>query len=92
MAGGAESSPGGSFSLIDFGFARYLTDGSLDTSFGAGGKVTTDFSEFDAATDVILQPDGKIVAAGNEGFGTDYAVQDTIPMAVWTLASDQEGR
>src|SRR5262245_49553369 len=49
----------------DFALARYNMDGSLDTSFGAGGKVTTDFAgDFDAALAVALQPDGKIVAAG----------------------------
>lgn len=26
---------------VDYALARYLTDGSLDTSFGSGGKVTT---------------------------------------------------
>src|SRR5262249_41566702 len=29
-------------SLEDFALVRYNTDGSLDTSFGLGGKVTTD--------------------------------------------------
>src|SRR5262245_65734240 len=39
--------------------------GDLDTSFGTGGKVTTDFAgSFDVAHAVTLQPDGKIVAAG----------------------------
>jgi uncharacterized delta-60 repeat protein len=49
----------------DFGLARYNPDGSLDTSFGSGGKVTTSFgSDRDYATQVVVQPDGKIVAAG----------------------------
>jgi len=49
----------------DFAVARYNTDGSLDTGFGAGGKVTTDFSgEADTANAVALQSDGKIVVAG----------------------------
>lgn len=75
VAGGVASSPDASFSLLDFGLARYLTDGSLDTSFGVGGKVATDFSgDFDVATDVVLQPDGKIVAAGTKSIGLDYAV------------------
>lgn len=45
--------------------ARYNADGSLDTTFGTGGKVTQDFSVgFALATSVALQDDGKIVTAG----------------------------
>jgi uncharacterized delta-60 repeat protein len=50
---------------VDFGLSRYNSDGSLDTSFGTGGKVTTDFNTpFDYARSVMQQSDGKIVAAG----------------------------
>ena len=38
--------------------------GDLDTSFGVGGKVITDFVGEEYATAVALQPDGKIVAVG----------------------------
>jgi len=50
----------------DFGLVRYnSSDGTLDTSFGIGGIVTTDFGgAFEGAWSVALQPDGKIVAAG----------------------------
>lgn len=44
--------------------ARYNIDGSLDTTFGIGGIVTTDFSDIDNALSVALQADGKIVVAG----------------------------
>jgi uncharacterized delta-60 repeat protein len=57
----------GSFDGLGTGFAviRYNTNGSLDTSFGRGGKVHTRFStNIDGANAVMLQPDGKIVAAG----------------------------
>lgn len=49
---------------LDFGVARYKTDGSLDNSFGIGGKVTTPLTDSDAALAVALQDDCKIVAAG----------------------------
>ena len=49
----------------DFALARYNTDGSLDTSFGTGGKVVSDFSAFDKISSAIQQPDGKIVVAGD---------------------------
>jgi uncharacterized protein (TIGR03437 family) len=51
----------------DFALARYNTNGTLDTTFGTGGKVTTDFGDSDYASDAIIQPDGKIVAAGASG-------------------------
>lgn len=67
----------------DFGLARYNADGSLDTSFGTGGKVLTDFDGFnDDALDVFLQPDGKIVAAGsakNPANFYDFALARYLP-------------
>lgn len=48
----------------DFVLARYLTDGNLDPAFG-GGRVRTDFGGgSDSASDVVEQPDGKLVVAG----------------------------
>jgi uncharacterized delta-60 repeat protein len=43
---------------------RYNSDGSLDTTFGSGGLVSTPFASQSAATGVVIQTDGKIVAAG----------------------------
>ena len=52
---------------VGFAMARYNPNGSLDASFGAGGKVTTDFN---GAGGIALQDDGKIVAVGSApGFG-----------------------
>jgi len=60
-------------SAYDFALARYNPDGSLDTSFGTGGMVTTAFSEGDAeAGALVLQPDGKLVAAGAVLSDNDY--------------------
>jgi uncharacterized delta-60 repeat protein len=54
-----------------FGLARYNMDGTLDSSFGGDGRVTTDFTRReDAAYGVLIQPDGKVVAAGDAGYGT----------------------
>src|SRR6266550_6615523 len=59
---------GGAFPLFtflgDFKVVRYNPDGSLDSSFGEGGIVTTIFPEGSYASDVALQADGKIIAAG----------------------------
>ena len=52
-----------------FSLARYNTNGSLDVSFGLGGKVTTYAgSTGDSFTDVAIQSDGKIVAVGHAAF------------------------
>ena len=52
-----------------FAVARYDSDGTLDTTFGGDGRVTTNFTPgWDGAYDVEIQPtDGNIVAAGGAG-------------------------
>ena len=50
----------------DFALVRYNSDGSLDETFGSGGKVETDFFGLsDLCVAVVLQPDGRIVTAGH---------------------------
>ena len=49
---------------FDVALARYNADGSLDTSFGVGGKVITDFGGHDESTAVVALPDGRVVIAG----------------------------
>jgi len=49
----------------DFVIERYATITHLDTSFGNGGKEIIDLGGNDTATSIALQPDGKIVVAGN---------------------------
>lgn len=57
--------PKGATTGNDFAVARYNNDGTLDTSFGVGGKLTTDFGQAqENAFGVVIQPDGKIVVAG----------------------------
>jgi uncharacterized delta-60 repeat protein len=53
----------------DFGLARYETDGALDGTFDGDGKVITRFTRADdSASDVAIQANGKIVAAGSAGY------------------------
>jgi uncharacterized delta-60 repeat protein len=63
----------------DFALARFTDHGSLDTSFGTNGEVTTDISgsqSFDVAKALALQRNGRIVVAGssNAGSGDDFAL------------------
>jgi uncharacterized delta-60 repeat protein len=64
------SSPG-----IDHSFtlARYDADGNLDTAFHSAGTVTTSIGTSSYANAVALQPDGKIVAAGNSSSGGSWS-------------------
>jgi uncharacterized delta-60 repeat protein len=59
-----------------FGVVRYNIDGSLDTSFGGDGKVTTNFtSNYDGGFDMVLQPDERIVVVGfASGNGGQFGV------------------
>jgi uncharacterized delta-60 repeat protein len=59
-AGGLTNPAGGK----DFVLTRYNSNGALDNTFGNLGTVITDFGGSDFAFTVVLQPDDKIVAAG----------------------------
>lgn len=56
----------------DFALARFNTDGTLDNTFGVGGKVTTNVGSDDLAYQMALQSDGKIVVVGTSSLGIDY--------------------
>ncbi|MBW4690325.1 MAG: DUF4347 domain-containing protein [Lyngbya sp. HA4199-MV5] len=78
----------GSSSSSVFALTRYNLDGSLDTTFGNGGKVTTDIytpptsypygNDADGGITVLVQPDGKIVVVGGttnvQRAAPDYAL------------------
>jgi uncharacterized delta-60 repeat protein len=54
----------------EFAVTRFNADGSLDTGFANNGIATLDLSPVGSqADDVLVQPDGKIVASG---FGSGY--------------------
>ena len=48
----------------DFAIARYNSNGSTDSSFNHVGRVLTDFGGDDYCGSLLVQSDGKIVAAG----------------------------
>lgn len=60
-------------SKYNFALTRYNIDGSLDTSFGTAGKVTTSIGTVDDyARSMKIQSDGKIVVAGFSWNGSKY--------------------
>jgi uncharacterized delta-60 repeat protein len=83
VAGGTDS---------DFALARYTADGVLDATFSPGGadgdgKLRLDMGGFDAANGVVVQPNGRIVAAG---VGTEAGKQ-TVALARVTTAGVLDG-
>ena len=57
----------------DFAVVRYNPDGSLDTTFGAGGKVISRVGAGDDRIDgMTIQPDGKILVVGRADMGSSY--------------------
>ncbi|MGE0636833.1 MAG: T9SS type A sorting domain-containing protein [Bacteroidia bacterium] len=48
----------------NFWLIRFNEDGSLDNTFGTGGKVSTDFGYDDISIVLILLSDGKIIVSG----------------------------
>ncbi|MBI5779043.1 MAG: hypothetical protein HZA49_06265 [Planctomycetes bacterium] len=61
----------------DFAMVRYNTNGTLDTTFDTDGIVTTTIgSNYENIFALVLQPDGKIIAAGdaNNGGDDDFAL------------------
>lgn len=80
----------------DFAVVRFNPDGSLDTTFDADGIVTIDFGgTHDFAWAVALQTDGKIIVAGNTGFGgsfLDFAVARLNPNGSPDTAFSGDGK
>lgn len=60
----------GGYNSLNFSVARLQTDGSLDSSFGQGGKVTAT-NLTDSGNALAIQSDGKIVLTGSRGPGTN---------------------
>ena len=65
--------PNSESSDSDFLLARLTSNGSLDTTFGIGGKVRTSFGNpSGGAYGAALQADGKVVAVGFQAL--DFAL------------------
>ena len=74
LAAGFVNSVGSS----DFALVRYNSNGSLDTTFGIGGKVVTNELtplQYDSARaeSILYQSDGKIILIGNASFSFGLA-------------------
>ena len=91
---------GGGPTGADIALARYNADGSLDPSFGAGGKVVTDFNSTNEGADgLAIQPDGRLVVVGwTRPFGTyaenpnDFALARYNPNGSLDPSFDGDGK
>ncbi len=65
------------FTSVDFAVARYHTNGSLDNTFSADGKLATDISTAnEVPTGAVFQADSKLVVSGymQGGSNQDFVV------------------
>ncbi|HYN51261.1 MAG TPA: hypothetical protein VES62_10080 [Thermoleophilaceae bacterium] len=81
LAGDAERRPDGKIVVAgstqadeDVAVARLNANGSPDATFGAAGKTTVDFGVATFGNAVALQPNGRIVVAGERTGGNDFAL------------------
>ncbi len=66
----------------ELALTRYALDGSVDLTFGVAGRVVTDATELgDTASGAAIQPDGRILVAGESGGGDqgDFLVARYLP-------------
>jgi uncharacterized delta-60 repeat protein len=95
VVGGVTSLSGGGG---DFALARYNSDGTLDVSFGTGGKMTTNFGfvatpfgtvpTYDTATGLAIQGDGKIVLVGQSDYFDPFSNTDANNLEMARYNSD----
>jgi uncharacterized delta-60 repeat protein len=76
VAGGTTGTDGGGTTNSYLALARYNANGTLDSTSGAGGFVSTT-QVLGAVTDMALQSDGKIVVGGNALVGR-YTANGTV--------------
>ena len=78
----------------DFALMRFNSDGSPDTSFDGDGRVTTNISGYDTVTALVIQTDGKIVAAGvtNASNNSNFALARYNPGGSLDTSFDGDGK
>jgi uncharacterized delta-60 repeat protein len=59
--------------------ARYLQDGSLDRTFSDDGRAVASLANSDTGRDLAIQPNGKIVVAGQTGGDPDFMLMRFLP-------------
>lgn len=92
--------PQATFAFGDFIFARYLTDGTLDSTFANNGKKSLPVGNYtDYANSMVLDSNNNIIAAGYSDFGTgtssgynfDFALVRLTPTGVLDVTFANNG-
>jgi uncharacterized delta-60 repeat protein len=96
---------GGTIIGCETPIARYLSNGSPDTSFSGDGKVATDFGGTNRANSVAIDSNDRIVVAGegivaryrhngtlDSSFGTGGIATPPTPAYLTSVAIDSQGR
>jgi uncharacterized delta-60 repeat protein len=68
---------GGTAGSVDFGALRLTPGGTIDSSFGTGGRARIDFGgRGDQASDITIEPGGRVLMVGSSvsGVATDVRV------------------
>lgn len=77
----------GFIALSSFAAAQLTADGSLDPTFGTGGKAVTRFDPvYGEASAMALQPDGKVVLAGSVASDRAVLGRSVIPIHDFAVA------
>jgi len=86
---------------VDFALARLNSDGTLDSTFSTGGKATANFGVDDSISDISLDVNGQILAAGssdshaalarflNDSVGITYEIVNDTLIITGTPGDDQ---
>ncbi len=74
----------GSQNLTDFAVARYMLDGTLDSTFDADGKVTTNVGSFDSCSHWRFRGTGRSPPPAPVTSAPSLPSSATSPMAVST--------
>lgn len=103
VAGGLVSSWDAGFLEYKVALTRMMPNGMLDTSFGEEGRVVLDDKYIRCCTELIVQPDGKILISG-WGWGgflvvrllpdgtrdSTFGTNGIATIAIWTLPDDRD--
>ncbi len=63
---------------------KFTSDGEVDASFGDAGAVEEDLDDYDYASNIALQADGRIITAGTSGDGPP----NSFDLGVWKYMPD----
>jgi uncharacterized delta-60 repeat protein len=88
VAGSRVRAVEGDYEWGGFVLARYRSDGTLDPTFGSGGRVVTQVGAGGEADSVVLQADGRILVGGTTIAKSGESVDSTGKLALVRYEAD----